>query len=84
LLFDLPIYILDDTRRQHETTNQNETTNHDDERKLPAIPVRKEEDDEALSRATTLTQSSVTGEIPPTITMDVNIATSVPVFHRAT
>jgi hypothetical protein len=63
---------------------KNEKTNHDDDRKLPAIPVREEEDDKALSRATTLTQSSVTGEIPPTITTDVEIATNVPVVCRAT
>jgi hypothetical protein len=66
--FHLPLYMLAETRRQHETTNQNETTNHDDERKLPAIPVREEEDDEALSRATNLTQNSVAGAIPPTNT----------------
>jgi hypothetical protein len=76
--------MLAETRRQHKKTNQNETTNHDDETKLPAKPVREEEDNEALSRATTLTQMSVTGAIPPTITMDVEIATSVPVVCRAT
>jgi hypothetical protein len=73
-----------ETRRQHKTTKQNETTNHDDERKMPAIPVREEEDDEALSRATTLTQNSVAGEIPPTDMADVEIATSVLVIRRAT
>jgi hypothetical protein len=72
-----------ETRRQHEKMNQNETTNHNDERKLPAIPVCGEEDYEALSRATTLTQSSVTGAIHPTDTTNVEIATSVPVVRRA-
>jgi hypothetical protein len=73
-----------ETQRQHETTNQDEIINHDDERKLPAIHVRDEEDDKALSRVTTLTQSSFTGAIPPTDMTDVNIATSVPVLCRAT
>jgi hypothetical protein len=73
-----------ETRRQHETMNQNETTNHNDERKLPAIPVREEEDDEALSQATTLTQNSVAGAIPPTDTANVEIVTSVPVVCQAT
>jgi hypothetical protein len=71
-------------RRQHETTNQNETTNHDGERKLPVIPVREEENDEALSRATTLAQNSVAGAIPPIDMADVDIATSVPVVRRVT
>jgi hypothetical protein len=82
--FDLTLYMSADTRRQHETTNQNKTTNHDDERKLPAIHVHEEEYDKTLSRATTLTQSSVTGEIPPTDMTDVEIATNVPVVRRAT
>jgi hypothetical protein len=58
---ELPLYILAETRRQHETTNQ------DDDRKLPGLPVPEGEDDEALSRATTLTQNSVAGAIPPAI-----------------
>jgi hypothetical protein len=82
--FDIPLYMSAETRRQHETMNQNETTNHDDERKMPAIPVREEEDTEALSQATTLTKNSVAGAIPPTDMADVEIATSVPVVCRAT
>jgi hypothetical protein len=73
-----------ETRRQRETTNQNKATNHDDERKMPAIPVCEEEDDEVFSRATTLIQNSVAGAIPPTDMMDVEIATSVPVVRQAT
>jgi hypothetical protein len=73
-----------ESTRNNETTNQNKTTNHDDERKLPVIPVREEEDDEALSRATTITQKSVAGKILPTDTADVEIATSVPFVRRAT
>jgi hypothetical protein len=79
--FHLLLYRLAEIRRQHETANQNETTSHDDERKLPAISVCEEEDDKALSRPTTLTQNSIAGEIPPTNTADLEIATSVPVVR---
>jgi hypothetical protein len=82
--FDLPLYMSAETGRQHKTMNQNETTNHDDERKMPAIPVHKEEDDEALSRATTLTQNSVAGVIPPAYMVDMEIDTNAPVVRRAT
>jgi hypothetical protein len=77
LSFDLPLYMLAETRCKHKTTNQ------DDGRKLPGVPFPKEEDDKYISRAATLTQISVTGAIPRTITMDEAIATNVPVVRRA-
>jgi hypothetical protein len=57
--------------------------------KLPALAVQNGEDDEVLSRATTLTQNtvatgSVAGAIPPAVMMNLTVATSLLVIHRAT
>jgi hypothetical protein len=72
-----------DKRRQHDTINQDEDSNK-------ATPASQDGGDgEFLSRSTTKTQCTFTtggvaGAVHPVVTANLAVATSIPVFHRAT